>query len=71
MLAVILAVGIDPARSILFHQDHVRMTSLSSIASLKFPQNRHHAELCWILNCLTPIGKLRRMTTWKVGDGLD
>ncbi|KAH0830163.1 hypothetical protein J3R83DRAFT_1512 [Lanmaoa asiatica] len=49
MLAVILAIGIDPTRSILFHQD----------------QNRHHTELCWILNCLTPIGKLRRMTTWK------
>ncbi|KAF8835778.1 Nucleotidylyl transferase [Paxillus ammoniavirescens] len=49
MLAVILATGIDPTRSILFHQDH----------------NLHHTELCWILNCLTPMGKLRRMTTWK------
>ncbi|KAF9228846.1 tryptophanyl-tRNA synthetase [Gyrodon lividus] len=49
MLAAILAIGIDPTRSILFHQDH----------------NLHHTELCWILNCLTPMGKLRRMTTWK------
>ncbi|KIK96676.1 hypothetical protein PAXRUDRAFT_289745 [Paxillus rubicundulus Ve08.2h10] len=49
MLAVILATGIDPTRSILFHQDH----------------NLHHTELCWILNCLTRMGKLRRMTTWK------
>ncbi|KAF8130356.1 hypothetical protein EV363DRAFT_1263255 [Boletus edulis] len=49
MLAVLLAIGIDPTRSILFHQDH----------------NRHHTELCWILSCLTPMGKLRRMTTWK------
>jgi len=49
MLAVLLAIGIDPTRSILFHQDH----------------NRHHTELSWILNCLTPVGKLRRMTTWK------
>ena len=29
-------------------------------------QNPHHAELAWILNCITPMGKLRRMTTWKV-----
>ncbi|KAH7928161.1 tryptophanyl-tRNA synthetase [Leucogyrophana mollusca] len=49
MLAVVLATGIDPKRSVLFHQDH----------------NPHHTELCWILNCITPMGKLRRMTTWK------
>ncbi|KAH7905478.1 hypothetical protein BJ138DRAFT_1175184 [Hygrophoropsis aurantiaca] len=49
MLAVILAIGIDPNRSIVFHQDH----------------NPNHTELCWILNCITPMGKLRRMTTWK------
>ncbi|KAI6103734.1 tryptophanyl-tRNA synthetase [Pisolithus croceorrhizus] len=49
MLATLLAIGLDPERSILFHQDH----------------NLHHVELCWILNCLTPVGKLRRMTTWK------
>ncbi|EGN96406.1 hypothetical protein SERLA73DRAFT_186141 [Serpula lacrymans var. lacrymans S7.3] len=49
MLSVLLAIGIDPNRSIVFHQD----------------QNLHHTELCWILNCVTPLGKLRRMTTWK------
>ncbi|KAH7890081.1 hypothetical protein F5I97DRAFT_1849997 [Phlebopus sp. FC_14] len=49
MLAVLLAIGIDPKRSIVFHQDH----------------NLHHTELCWILNCLAPVGRLRRMTTWK------
>lgn len=50
MLATILAVGIDPKRSIVFHQDH----------------NQSHTELAWILSCLAPMGKLRRMTTWKV-----
>ncbi|KAI0373144.1 tryptophanyl-tRNA synthetase [Pilatotrama ljubarskyi] len=49
MLAVLLAVGLDPKRSIIFHQD----------------ENLHHAELAWILNCITPMGKLKRMTTWK------
>ncbi|KAH6919196.1 tryptophanyl-tRNA synthetase [Coprinopsis sp. MPI-PUGE-AT-0042] len=49
MLATILAVGIDPKRSIIFHQD----------------DNPCHTELAWILNCITPVGKLRRMTTWK------
>ncbi|EJD48644.1 tryptophanyl-tRNA synthetase [Auricularia subglabra TFB-10046 SS5] len=47
--ASLLAIGIDPRRSILFHQDEV-------------PE---HAELSWILNCLTPMGRLKRMTTWK------
>ncbi|CAK5263959.1 unnamed protein product [Mycena citricolor] len=49
MLAALLAVGIDPKRSILFHQD----------------SNAMHTELAWILGCLTPTGKLRRMTSWK------
>ncbi|KAL4074545.1 hypothetical protein V8B97DRAFT_1868581 [Scleroderma yunnanense] len=49
MLAILLAIGLDPEQSILFHQNH----------------NPHHMELYWILNCLTPTGKLRRMTTWK------
>ncbi|KAG1749556.1 hypothetical protein EDB19DRAFT_1680884 [Suillus lakei] len=44
MLAVLLAIGIDPNRSILFHQD----------------QNPHHNELSWILSCITPMGKLRQ-----------
>ncbi|KAI0062100.1 tryptophanyl-tRNA synthetase [Artomyces pyxidatus] len=49
MMALILAVGIDPKRSTIFHQDQVQ----------------NHTELAWILSCLTPIGKLKRMTTWK------
>ncbi|KAF9009617.1 tryptophanyl-tRNA synthetase [Cyathus striatus] len=49
MLATILAIGIDPKRSVIFHQD----------------DNRAHVELSWLLSCLTPVGKLRRMTTWK------
>ncbi|OBZ75460.1 Tryptophan--tRNA ligase, mitochondrial [Grifola frondosa] len=49
MLAVLLAIGIDPERSIMFHQD----------------ENPHHTELAWVFNCITPMGKLRRMTTWK------
>ncbi|KAF4604341.1 Tryptophan--tRNA ligase, mitochondrial [Pleurotus pulmonarius] len=49
MLATLLAIGLDPKRSIIFHQDH----------------NPHHTELAWILSCLTPFGKLKRMTTWK------
>lgn len=49
MLATLLAIGIDPKRAVVFHQD----------------DNQCHAELAWIFNCITPIGKLRRMTTWK------
>ncbi|KAJ7290145.1 hypothetical protein C8J57DRAFT_1275254 [Mycena rebaudengoi] len=49
MLAVLLAVGLDPKRCILFHQD----------------SNAMHTELAWILSCITPTGKLRRMTSWK------
>ncbi|KAJ7684379.1 hypothetical protein DFH06DRAFT_5420 [Mycena polygramma] len=49
MLAVLLAIGIDPKRSVLFHQD----------------SNAMHTELAWILGCITPTGKLRRMTSWK------
>ncbi|KAJ7145007.1 hypothetical protein C8R43DRAFT_1070555 [Mycena crocata] len=49
MLAVLLAIGLDPKRSIIFHQD----------------SNAMHTELAWILSCITPTGKLRRMTSWK------
>ncbi|KAG8970036.1 Tryptophan--tRNA ligase, mitochondrial [Tulasnella sp. 419] len=49
LLASLIAIGIDPQRSILFHQDQVL----------------EHAELAWILNCICPTGKLQRMTTWK------
>ncbi|KAG9030219.1 Tryptophan--tRNA ligase, mitochondrial [Tulasnella sp. JGI-2019a] len=49
VLASLLAVGLDPKRSIIFPQDQV-------------PE---HTELAWILNCITPLGKLQRITTWK------
>uniref|UniRef100_A0A8H7XZN9 Tryptophan--tRNA ligase, mitochondrial n=1 Tax=Psilocybe cubensis TaxID=181762 RepID=A0A8H7XZN9_PSICU len=49
MFATLLAFGIDPRKSVVFHQD----------------DNRCHVELTWILSCLTPVGKLQRMTTWK------
>ncbi|KAK1831713.1 mitochondrial tryptophan--tRNA ligase [Podospora conica] len=49
MLAAILAIGIDPARSTIFHQSTV-------------PQ---HAELQWILSCTASMGYLQRMTSWK------
>lgn len=45
----LLACGIDPARSILFVQS-------------RLPE---HAELAWLLNCVTPIGDLERMTQFK------
>jgi tryptophanyl-tRNA synthetase len=44
-----LAGGIDPARSTLFVQSHVR----------------EHAELGWILQCLTGMGEAGRMTQYK------
>ncbi|MSQ23715.1 MAG: tryptophan--tRNA ligase [Chloroflexi bacterium] len=47
--AILLAAGIDPKKSTLFVQSHVRA----------------HAEACWILNCLTPLGWLERMTQYK------
>ncbi|CAO1622762.1 unnamed protein product [Parajaminaea phylloscopi] len=49
MLAALLAVGIDPARSVLFHQNDV-------------PE---HLELFWLLACMTNLGKLKRMTALK------
>ncbi len=47
--ATYLACGIDPQKSLIFVQSHV-------------PQ---HAELAWILSCLTPLGWLNRMTQFK------
>ena len=49
MSAMLLAAGIDPAKSTLFVQSHVTA----------------HAEACWILNCVTPVGWLERMTQYK------
>lgn len=45
----LLAAGIDPAKSTVFIQSHVK----------------EHTELCWLLNTLTPMGELERMTQYK------
>jgi tryptophanyl-tRNA synthetase len=44
-----LACGVDPAKSAIFVQSHI-------------PE---HSELTWLLNCVTPIGWLERMTQYK------
>jgi len=49
MAMLLIASGIDPARSVVFVQSHVPA----------------HVELAWILNCMTPIGELERMTQYK------
>ena len=49
LAAMLFACGIDPALSTLFVQSHVSA----------------HAELAWILNCVTPVGWLERMTQYK------
>ena len=49
LASVLLAAGIDPARSILFIQSDVR----------------EHTELAWILGTLATYGELRRMTQFK------
>ena len=62
LAGILLAVGIDPQHSSLIVQSAV-------------PQ---HAELAWMLTCVTPVGWLERMTQFKaksqaqetIGDGL-
>jgi len=44
-----LAAGVNPEKSIFFVQSQVK----------------EHAELCWFLNTVTPIGDLQRMTQYK------
>ena len=44
-----LACGLDPKRTIIFVQSHVPA----------------HSELAWTLDCVTPMGWLRRMTQFK------
>ena len=46
---LLLASGLDPDRCILFVQSHVPLVT----------------ELTWILNCVTTVGELRRMTQFK------
>lgn len=53
LAALLLAAGIDPEQSTLFVQSHVRA----------------HAEACWLLNCVTPLGWLQRMTQFKDKSG--
>ena len=48
-LGLLLAVGLDPAKTVLYMQSHVPA----------------HAELAWILNCYAYIGELQRMTQFK------
>jgi tryptophanyl-tRNA synthetase len=48
-IAILMAAGLDPARSILFRQSDVR----------------EHSELCWLLCGVTAHGELNRMTQFK------
>jgi tryptophanyl-tRNA synthetase len=47
--AILLATGIDPAHAVLFVQSRVSA----------------HAELAWLLTCVTPVGWLERMIQYK------
>lgn len=49
VLALLLAIGLDPEKSIIFVQSHV-------------PQ---HSQLAWVLNCYTQFGEMSRMTQFK------
>ena len=49
LAAILFACGLDPDKSTLFVQSHVTA----------------HAEGCWILNCVTPVSWLERMTQYK------
>jgi len=49
LAAMLMAAGLEPDRSLLFVQSHVRA----------------HAELTWVLNCIATFGELRRMTQFK------
>lgn len=48
-IALYLACGINSDKSLIFIQSHIKW----------------HAQLSWILNCITPISWLRRMTQYK------
>lgn len=49
LAAMLFAAGLDPEKCTIFVQSHVTA----------------HAEACWLLNCVTPIGWLERMTQYK------
>ncbi len=49
LYALYIAAGLDPEKNIIYFQSHVK----------------EHAELAWILSCLTHLGELNRMTQFK------
>jgi len=49
LAGILLASGIDPNKSALFIQSQIK----------------EHCELAWILNCITPMGWMQRMTQFK------
>ena len=49
LAAMLFAAGLDPNQCAVFIQSHVTA----------------HAEACWVLNCVTPVGWLERMTQYK------
>ena len=49
MMAMLLACGLDPARSLIFLQSQVPL----------------HSEAAWLLNCVTPLPWLQKMTQFK------
>ena len=49
LAAMLFAAGLDPSKCTVFIQSHVKA----------------HAECCWVLNCITPLGWLERMTQYK------
>ena len=49
MFALLLAIGLDPEKSLIFVQSHVPA----------------HAQLSWLLSCQTQFGELSRMTQFK------
>ena len=53
LAALLLAAGIDPAKSVLFVQSQISA----------------HCELAWIMNCSIPMGWLERMTQFKEKSG--
>lgn len=55
LYALLIACGLDPERSAIFVQSHMH----------------EHAELTWVLDCITPTGWLNRMTQFKTKAGAD
>ena len=49
LLALLLAIGLDPEKNVLFFQSHVHQ----------------HAEMNWLLDCFTYMGEMSRMTQFK------